>query len=331
MIEEVFPQLFRVKIPLPKNPLRYLNSYFVLGTPRNLIIDTGLNRAECLEAMLGGIQTLGVDLNRTDFYITHFHADHFALAPKLATENSRIFINRPDGEIIKSGLNWENILQYACLNGFPQDEIQTALKKNPGFEFGWDWVPALNFVSDGDNLYVGDYNFTCLFTPGHSYGHSCLWEQKKKLLIAGDHILGDITPNIQCLKDGYNPLANYLGSLDLAAGLDIDLVLPGHRELIPNWRKRINELKECHFNRLKEIVGILTSRKFNAYQIAARIDWDIDCQDWKEFPVAQRWFATGEAIAHLHYLEEKQIILRGKDSENISYQLNPIKTNGAGF
>jgi hypothetical protein len=25
---------------------------------------------------------------------------------------------------------------------------------------------------------------------------------------------------------------------------------------------------------------------------------------WDEFPVAQQWFATGEALAHLRYLEE---------------------------
>jgi hypothetical protein len=35
--------------------------------------------------------------------------------------------------------------------------------------------------------------------------------------------------------------------------------------------------------------------------------WDIEADSWDHFPVAQKWFATGEAISHLRYLE-----LRGK-------------------
>jgi len=38
--------------------------------------------------------------------------------------------------------------------------------------------------------------------------------------------------------------------------------------------------------------------------------WDIDCEKWEDFPVAQKWFATGEAIAHLHYLESEGSIKR---------------------
>jgi predicted metal-dependent hydrolase len=33
--------------------------------------------------------------------------------------------------------------------------------------------------------------------------------------------------------------------------------------------------------------------------------WDIKADSWDQFPVAQRWFATGEAISHLRYLEEE--------------------------
>ena len=51
-------------------------------------------------------------------------------------------------------------------------------------------------------------------------------------LLAGDHILVDITPNIQCWSDVQNPLKHYLASLEKVAGLQVDLVLPGHRRLI---------------------------------------------------------------------------------------------------
>jgi hypothetical protein len=31
--------------------------------------------------------------------------------------------------------------------------------------------------------------------------------------------------------------------------------------------------------------------------------WDLKAASWEDFPVAQQWFATGEALAHLRYLE----------------------------
>ena len=51
MIEEVWPNIFRMEIPLPANPLKAINSYVVKGGDRFLIIDTGMNRPECLGAM----------------------------------------------------------------------------------------------------------------------------------------------------------------------------------------------------------------------------------------------------------------------------------------
>ena len=102
MIEEIRPNFFRVEIPLPNSPLKFLNSYFILSPNRNLIVDTGLNRQACFEAMQVGLQQLNVDLTKTDFFITHLHADHFGLVSKLVTSTSRTYFNPPEGELIKA-------------------------------------------------------------------------------------------------------------------------------------------------------------------------------------------------------------------------------------
>ncbi len=321
MIEEVAPACFRVQIPLPDSPLKYLNSYFILGQPRNLIVDTGLNRPECLEAMRQGMDQLGVDLGRTDFFITHLHADHFALISEIVSPESRIFFNRPESEIIEAGFHWEPMLAYGGNNGFPRRELEAALKSHPGYKHGTDWVPQLSLIQDGSTLGVGEYSFTCLRTPGHTLGHTCLWEADKRILIAGDHILGDITPNIQCWKDDFDPLAMYLQSLDKTAGLGARLVLPGHRSLIHDAAARIAQLKEHHFQRLEEIKGILAEEPLNAFQVAARMSWDIKCDSWEGFPVAQKWFATGEALAHLRYLENQQVVAMEERADQRTYHL----------
>lgn len=321
-MQEIRPNLFRLEIPLPDSPLKYLNSYVIKSDDRNLVVDTGLNRKECLDYMQQGLQQLGIDLNRTDFFITHLHADHFGLVPKLVTKGSHLYFNRPEMELIESFEGFEPMIAFAGRNGFPKDDLRAALDAHPGNKFGAKWVPALEALADGDIIHVGDYSFECVETPGHTLGHTCLYEPEEKLFIAGDHLLIDITPNIQCWSDGDNPLKNYLKSLDKVAALDISMVLPGHRRLFNDHQKRIDELKHHHEHRLNEICAILESGSpKHAYAIASQMTWDIRCESWDEFPIAQKWFATGEAIAHLNHLENSGRISRLNASEIIQYTL----------
>jgi hypothetical protein len=57
----------------------------------------------------------------------------------------------------------------------------------------------------------------------------------------------------------------------------------------------------------------------NAYDIAAGMTWDIDCENWEQFPIAQKWFATGEAIAHLRYLESEGRIKRNTNQKIVTF------------
>jgi glyoxylase-like metal-dependent hydrolase (beta-lactamase superfamily II) len=319
MCEEILPNLFRLKIPLPDSPLKYLNSYVIKGPDRNLIIDTGLNRKECLEAMQAGLSTLGIDLKASDIFITHLHADHFGLVAKLATDTSQVYFSRPEKELIESWEGFGPMIVYAGQNGFPEDELQAALDKHPGAKFGSEWIPEMKLLEDGDEIRIGDYKFRCVVTPGHTLGHICLYEPDKKILVAGDHILIDITPNIQCWSDTQNPLKHYLASLEKVYSLKVDLTLPGHRRLIENHQTRIEELKRHHADRLTEVLSILMAGAMNAFQVASQMTWDIDSESWDQFPVAQKWFATGEAISHLRYLEEEGQLVRNADGKITLY------------
>lgn len=321
MVQEIAPNLFQIEVPLPNSPLKYLNSYVVQSKQRNLIIDTGLNSKTCLDAMNAGLRHLGIDLASTDFFITHLHADHFGLLSKLATPTSTVYFNRPDAEIIEAKGWWEPMLKAAAENGFPEDQLRKAIEKHPGYKHSSDWIPDLNILNDGDLITVGDYIFRCVHTPGHSMGHTCLYEADKKLFIAGDHILIDISPNIQCWYEGRNPLGDYIHSLDRVFDLDIKLVLPGHRRLIHDHKARIIELKQHHEARCKEILEILTHGALTAYDVAAQMSWDIKCDSWAQFPIAQKWFATGEAIAHLHYLEAQGEVRRDMNNDQYFFRL----------
>ncbi|MBW1802284.1 MAG: MBL fold metallo-hydrolase, partial [Deltaproteobacteria bacterium] len=160
----------------------------------------------------------------------------------------------------------------------------------------------ISVIREDDEIDTGNYTFKCIETPGHSPGHMCLYEAEKKILIAGDLILFDITPNITRWPEMKNSLKDYLNSLEKVKGLDVDLVLPGHRNRMNDHRERIDELLEHHEMRLKEITASLEEGDKTAWEVAPRISWDI-VGSWERFPPAQKWFAIGETIAHLKYLE----------------------------
>ena len=67
MIEEILPDLFRIDIPLPNSPLKATNAYLIRGPERALLIDTGMNRKACLDAMRACLEKLKVDLKYQNF------------------------------------------------------------------------------------------------------------------------------------------------------------------------------------------------------------------------------------------------------------------------
>jgi hypothetical protein len=63
----------------------------------------------------------------------------------------------------------------------------------------------------------------------------------------------------------------------------------------------------------------MNGRALTAYEIAAGMTWDIDCEKWEDFPIAQKWFATGETIAHLRYLESEGKINRNAEGAVVTF------------
>ena len=123
MAEEIFPNLFRAAIPLPQSPLKAINSYVIRGDGRFLMIDTGMNRPECRHAMEAYIEELGVDLARTDFFITHLHADHLGLVSELARDPAKTYLHRLDSEVIRDPHHWERMADAARPQRIPGRRI----------------------------------------------------------------------------------------------------------------------------------------------------------------------------------------------------------------
>ncbi len=321
MVEELLPGIFRVKVPLPNNPLRYTNSYLLVSRGKCLVIDTGFNVDESYDALATAMRKLKeLGISEFEFFSTHLHADHMGLVGRFS---SSIWMSSTEAEKVEAMSQdprgyWTSVVDFYARNGLPREEAELVLRLHPGVRYVSRRDLDFRKLNDGDLVTVGDISLLCVLTPGHTPGHLCLYDADRKVLFSGDHVLFDITPNISWMPGFEDPLKEYLKSLEKLLSLDVELVMPGHRGLGGDLRKRIKELKEHHERRLEEALAALDRPK-NAWEVAPSISWDVEVKDLSKLPTAQKWFIVGETIAHLEYLFERGKISKVEKEDVILY------------
>ncbi len=323
MIEELLPGVFKLEVPLPHSPLKATNCYLVSDGERPLVIDTAFNRRECKEALVGMLAELGNSPDSVDYFITHLHADHLGLASSLARNGTTVYFNEPDMPLARPADSyWQEMGRVYESHGMLPRDLKVAMEKHPGRIYGPERDFPYTVVHDGDALRKGEYALRCVHTPGHTPGHMCLLLEGANVLFCGDHILGDITPNITMWLGMPDSLGRYLESLNATAQLNLVRALPGHRSMIDDCAARIEELKQHHAQRLEEVVAALKDGEKDAATVTPLIGWDLRYEHWDDVHPIQKLFATGEAIAHLQHLEACQIVSSRTDAGRVLYALS---------
>lgn len=310
MITKVWddPAVFDIHIDLPNNPLRSLNVYVITTPEQNLIIDTGFNRHECRGALWTGIRELGLDLKKTSVFLTHLHADHTGLAGEFVAQGCPIYMGVIDYEYLdkmKNGGNVSNLEELFRSEGFSEEVLALQSRENQGRRYGVKQMFPARLVEDGTVISLGNWKIQCVHTPGHTPGHMVLYLPERQLLFSGDHILFDITPNISVWAGVPRSLEDYLSSLEKIRALPVQAAFPAHRHGGSDVPRRIDALQAHHRDRLEEICRAVAARPGStAYEIAGTITWSARGLGWAQFPPHQKWFAMGETLAHLRYLEQ---------------------------
>lgn len=306
--QEIVKGLWTFPIIMPNNPLKWLNSYVIKDENggRNLLIDCGFRMKACFDALMEGIEALGLDMQNTDVFFTHFHGDHAGNARRLENMGARTFISREDLRSWRylDEADYENYVRCLTEEGLPHDLLPFLLyKPKPGSD---GRVPDnIRTLDEGDVLRYGNFVFECISTPGHTPGHMCLYDREKKLIILGDHVLFDVSPNIT--SDGMMPdaLGSYLESLRKIRDLPVEIALPGHRNRGEiSLAERVDRLLAHHERRLAEMERLIIQAEngITAYELTSGLRWKIRANSWEEFPDPQKCFAFGETLAHLDYL-----------------------------
>lgn len=325
MYTQIEGNIYSIFVPLPESPLRNLNAYLVKGEDRSLLIDTGFRRSECREALLAGLEELGVNMENTDICLTHLHSDHSGLAPEIASPETKIFVSREDGRRLNQSYRDASKRRdnEFCLQGFSREEINF-LDEAPSRKYSSVTQVDYTYVGEGDVLEYGGRRLRVIMTPGHTPGHICLYDQADKVMFLGDHVLFDITPNITTWPGFSDPLGTYVHSLMDISIFDVRLPLPGHRSVSGTMAERIGTIIEHHGARIREMLGILEREpRLTAYELSGRMTWRVrgKSPSWEDFPLQQKWFAVGETAAHLEYLLIRDRVRRELDGGVYRYYI----------
>jgi glyoxylase-like metal-dependent hydrolase (beta-lactamase superfamily II) len=188
-----------------------------------------------------------------------------------------------------------------AVHGMDPDFVAALAARGNHYRRGVPEVPArFDSMQDGDDIVAGDSRWRILCGHGHSPEHASLHSSRRGLLISGDMLLPRISTNVSAAAaepDG-DPLARFLGSIADFTTLPPDtLVLPSHGLPFRGIALRVAQLQAHHTDRLAELEEAIAAA---AAPVSASDMVPVLFR--RELDLQQRFFAMGEAIAHLNHL-----------------------------
>lgn len=310
--------LYQVTIPLPFR-LNHVHCYAAHNEGKWSIIDTGLNRPETRQAWEAAFQEHGIAPRSIErIILTHHHPDHFGFAGGMQEwSGADVYMSEEAEERALFSWTKENFMRnqsFYTAAGMPE-EVVRQLGDNDDLFYGLvrPLPRDMKRIEEANTYRIGELVYEAIKTPGHAEGHICFYNKEEKVLLAGDHLLKKISPNISYHGHGdANPLQTYLTSLEKIRKLDIALVIPGHGPVFTDAQERIEELLQHHEERLAHMLDVMKG-EMSAYAISQKLFSRV-------LTVHEQRFAIGETIAHLNYLEQQKKIVVCRDTPQHIYK-----------
>jgi glyoxylase-like metal-dependent hydrolase (beta-lactamase superfamily II) len=309
------PGITRVPQPIGINGIESVNVYVLADGDTVTLVDCGVWRADGhddgLPVLERGLRAAGYELRDVSrIVVTHAHIDHYGLAGRLM-------------ELTGADL-WMHAMTDLDAEKYRHPETAMARQRDTYADHGLTdpelgsvagalavWLPYLYSVVEasrrlrgGERIPIGGRDWEVIHTPGHSYGHLCLYSPDAEVVFSGDHLLPGVTPPVT-FERGFDadPLRSYLASLTEIADRDPGLVLPGHGRPFGDCARRIDAITRRKMRQLETIRAAIAERPRSVTEIADEL-----------FAGAvlrfQRRFALSETLAHIAYLRTDGVVER---------------------
>jgi glyoxylase-like metal-dependent hydrolase (beta-lactamase superfamily II) len=95
------------------------------------------------------------------------------------------------------------------------------------------------FINDNENITFGNHIWKAIYTPGHADGSICLYDEKNRLLIAGDVLFAGSIGRSDLPTGNFQTLIQNIKEKLVPLGDDV-LVIPGHAETTTMGNEKMN-------------------------------------------------------------------------------------------
>ena len=301
---DVAPGVKWLRMPLPF-ALDHINLWLVADGERWTQIDCGYGDAPTRALWQQHFaQTLaGKPIGRV--IATHYHPDHLGNAAWLGARWD-CAVAMPQAEYLTAHAITDERAGYGAAatsalfrrHGLADEHVAALEARGNQYRRGVPELPlAYQRLLAGDEIAIGLERWRVIPGYGHSPEHASLYCAALSVLISGDMLLPRISTNVSVwpVEPDGDPLGRFLASLDRFAELPPNtLVLPSHGLPFVGIRIRVEQLRAHHLARLAELEAA-AERPVTAAEI-------LPVLFRRELDLQQRFFARGEAIAHLNHL-----------------------------
>lgn len=220
-MEQIAEGLYSIKAPLFGVPLY---AYLIVGE-RTALIDSGVSTTP-EEHLLPEMERARL---QPDLLVcTHGHVDHFGGngAIREAYPNMEIAIHEADASWAEDHERHLHEMYMCMPKDWQFEDGGRSLLEQCGPNVAVD-----QYLTDGDQLRLGSYEFTLMHTTGHSPGHVMLFDPDKKVAICGDVALGwgpTVPEGVPHQPSYYYDPDLYLEGAEKARALSAELYCTGH-------------------------------------------------------------------------------------------------------
>ena len=305
-VREVADGILWLSTAVPFVGLRQVNLWLVRDGDGWTMIDCGFG----WDQTRGELETIwktalgGKPVKR--LIVTHYHPDHAGNMAWISERWGGLLPHMSLAEWFAANVSMsagyaDNIRQrsvWHASHGLDLERQKLFEKEVMPYHEGVALPPAFKRLSEDDLVTIGRDRWRVIMGQGHSPQHVSLYCAERRILIAGDQILPQITTNVSTwpMEPEADTLASFLETCQKFLGqLHAEtLVLPSHRKPFRNVLFRLRELGHHHAARLNSILeatkGETTAGDLLDVLFRGKLDGH------------QIGFAMGEAIAHLNYL-----------------------------
>jgi len=327
--------IHRLAIPTPFLVGR-VNCYLIEDRPLTLV-DTGPNSGKSLDELEQALGRHGHAIEDLELIvITHQHMDHVGLLEILLrrsrAELAALHMLAPYLADFAAAAESDDAFAQAVMrrHGVPEDLAAVLGAVGAAFRsYGSSGIVSRE-LHDGDVLSLRDRRLMVRHRPGHSPSDTILWDEERKILLAGDHLLGHISSNPlvsrPLITDGNfsaqerpRALIAYIDSMRATRELPAQLVLSGHGQPITDHVALIDERLRMHERRARKMLRLLADGPLTAYEIALRM--------WGNVAVTQAYLTISEVLGHVDVLERDEQVREIEQGGIVRFQaLSPARS-----